>query len=131
MNTDIGSSNPATCQSCGVWMPRVRTWHRGKACCRSCLGRIVNTSDVSTGWMKDANCAGSGVDFYPDFGPKTDTSVLRLICRSCQVSTECLTYAISTREPHGMWGGMTPMERYVLASRNNLPVWYVPEGRNN
>ena len=132
MNTNRdgrGSSQPTTCRQCGAWMARPRTWHEGKPCCRSCLARIVATTDKSTDWMADANCVGSQVDFYPDFGPKSDVSVQRLVCRSCQVQTECLTYALQTREPHGMWGGMTPMERYTFASQNRMPVWHIDETR--
>ena len=122
-----GSSNPAPCSQCGVWMPRPRTWYYGRPCCRSCLSRVINDTPVSTGWMADANCAGSQVDFFPNFDGKADLTVQRLICRSCQVQTECLTYAIATRESHGMWGGMTPMERWMLARRNNMPLWPIDE----
>ena len=120
---DVGSSTPAPCSQCGVWMPRPRTWHLGRPTCRGCLSRVVLDTTVSTSWMKDANCAGSQVDFFPDMNSRLDISVQRLVCRSCQVQTECLTYAIKMREGHGIWGGLTPMERWDFAHKHNLPLW--------
>ena len=108
-------------------MPRPRTWHYGKPTCRGCLTRVVEATVLDREWMKDANCAGTLIDFFPHIDHKQDISLQRTICRSCQVQTECLTYAIRTREPHGIWGGMTPMERHIFAKRNRLPT-FTPEG---
>jgi len=33
------------------------------------------------------------------------------ICSSCAVRGECLEYALSVREPYGIWGGLTELER--------------------
>lgn len=33
------------------------------------------------------------------------------ICEQCVVRVECLEYALSTREPYGIWGGLTEVER--------------------
>jgi WhiB family transcriptional regulator, redox-sensing transcriptional regulator len=33
------------------------------------------------------------------------------ICASCVVRNECLDYALTTREPYGIWGGLTELER--------------------
>ena len=33
------------------------------------------------------------------------------VCMSCEVKAECLEYALSTREPYGIWGGLTEIER--------------------
>jgi WhiB family redox-sensing transcriptional regulator len=33
------------------------------------------------------------------------------ICSMCDVRQECLEYALSTREPYGIWGGLTELER--------------------
>ena len=38
----------------------------------------------------------------------------KAICEDCAVRTECLDYAIGTREPFGIWGGMTEYERKSL-----------------
>jgi WhiB family transcriptional regulator, redox-sensing transcriptional regulator len=33
------------------------------------------------------------------------------ICYSCSVRRQCLDYALRTREPYGIWGGLTEIER--------------------
>jgi WhiB family transcriptional regulator, redox-sensing transcriptional regulator len=33
------------------------------------------------------------------------------ICSTCEVRTECLEYALATKEPYGIWGGLTELER--------------------
>jgi WhiB family transcriptional regulator, redox-sensing transcriptional regulator len=36
------------------------------------------------------------------------------ICALCDVRQECLNYALTTREPYGIWGGLTEVERKAL-----------------
>jgi WhiB family redox-sensing transcriptional regulator len=33
------------------------------------------------------------------------------ICARCDVRQECLEYALATKEPYGIWGGLTEIER--------------------
>jgi WhiB family redox-sensing transcriptional regulator len=33
------------------------------------------------------------------------------ICARCDVRLECLEYALTTKEPYGIWGGLTEVER--------------------
>ena len=33
------------------------------------------------------------------------------ICAACPVRRECLEYALATKEPYGIWGGLTEVER--------------------
>lgn len=40
----------------------------------------------------------------------------KMICASCPVRQPCLDYAISIREPHGIWGGLNENERRQLVS---------------
>ena len=42
--------------------------------------------------------------------PRIDTE----ICRTCPSKKPCLDYAISIREPHGIWGGLNEAERKGL-----------------
>ena len=39
------------------------------------------------------------------------------ICSGCSVRRDCLDYAIRIREPHGIWGGTTEIERRALLGR--------------
>jgi WhiB family redox-sensing transcriptional regulator len=36
------------------------------------------------------------------------------ICADCPVTKECLDYALSIKEPHGIWGGLNEAERRAL-----------------
>jgi WhiB family redox-sensing transcriptional regulator len=42
----------------------------------------------------------------------------KAICGQCPVIANCLRDALANNEPFGIWGGMSPDERYRLA--NNL-----------
>ena len=33
------------------------------------------------------------------------------VCATCTVRVECLEYALVTKEPYGIWGGLTELER--------------------
>jgi WhiB family redox-sensing transcriptional regulator len=35
----------------------------------------------------------------------------KAICASCPVLEPCLDYALTIREPHGIWGGLNETER--------------------
>ena len=35
----------------------------------------------------------------------------KLVCSSCSVRDDCLDYALTMREPYGIWGGLTEIER--------------------
>ncbi|HEX2240626.1 MAG TPA: WhiB family transcriptional regulator [Actinomycetota bacterium] len=37
------------------------------------------------------------------------------ICSGCDVRQECLEYALETKEPYGIWGGLTEIERKAYA----------------
>lgn len=38
----------------------------------------------------------------------------KAICQVCEVKRECLEYALATREPYGIWGGLNEVERKQL-----------------
>lgn len=61
-------------------------------------------------WMEDAACKGRSTRlFFPERG---DSNVLALkICAGCPVQVECLDYALSTGQTHGVWGGTSERER--------------------
>lgn len=41
------------------------------------------------------------------------------ICATCGVRDECLEYALATKEPYGIWGGLTEVERKAYARTHN------------
>lgn len=71
-------------------------------------------------WQKEAACRvykgeKRGSIFYPkgETGPDNINKISRAkaFCSSCAVRAACLEYAISIREDHGIWGGLTEAER--------------------
>jgi WhiB family redox-sensing transcriptional regulator len=72
-------------------------------------------------WQSRAACRGpeSALFFpptYPERKEERDAREARAkaICAECRVRAECLEYALSIREPHGIWGGLTEAERRLL-----------------
>lgn len=37
------------------------------------------------------------------------------ICADCPVDRECLSYSLTIKEPHGIWGGLNEAERRELS----------------
>ena len=70
-------------------------------------------------WTAGASCLGEDPDIWfpierrgrPNPDPDSGYGPARAICRGCDVSRECLTYALRFNIDHGMWGGLTPRER--------------------
>lgn len=61
-------------------------------------------------WRKDAACGGMPSEvFFPERGQTTEAA--KKVCRRCPVRLECLEFALSTHERHGVWGGMALRER--------------------
>lgn len=56
--------------------------------------------------------------FHPEGerGPRRRAreAAAKAICGSCPVVTQCLRHALSVREPYGIWGGLSELERELL-----------------
>lgn len=67
-------------------------------------------------------CAEVGTQpFFPDVDDtrERDTATLTMqaakrLCKRCDHVQECLTWALTTGEDHGIWGGTSPAERKSL-----------------
>ena len=76
-------------------------------------------------WQLRAACRGPETwIFFPPTHPERkderDAREARAkeICERCPVNSDCREYALRTREPYGIWGGLTEVERQdVLARR--------------
>jgi WhiB family redox-sensing transcriptional regulator len=82
------------------------------------------TWDLDIAWQFKASCRGSDANLF--FSPThLETREERLhresqaksICTQCPVRNACLDFALTTREPHGIWGGMNELERRHAAAR--------------
>jgi WhiB family redox-sensing transcriptional regulator len=67
---------------------------------------------MAQNWRSAGLCKGSDpLVFYP---PSEDDSLAeeaKTICSMCVVRRTCLEFALTTREKHGVWGGLTERER--------------------
>ncbi|MCA1726621.1 MAG: WhiB family transcriptional regulator [Actinobacteria bacterium] len=73
------------------------------------------------GWQHRAACRGEVASlFFPDNAEeprderKVRESQAKAICARCEVRDKCLDYALRTREPYGVWGGLNEYERRAL-----------------
>ncbi len=76
---------------------------------------------ADTTWQMKAACRGpqAAVFFPPPQFERKDEKLEREarakeICQTCAVKEPCLDYAVSIREPHGIWGGLNENERKAL-----------------
>lgn len=64
-------------------------------------------------WRDLASCLGVDGDlFFPARGEPTDEA--KAICAGCIVREDCLEYALTTKQYHGIWGGTSERERKRL-----------------
>lgn len=85
----------------------------------------MSAQRVDDAWELRAACRGpqAAVFFPPAHTERKDEknereSRAKGICSTCGVRGECLEYALSIREPHGIWGGLNEQERrQVLVQR--------------
>jgi len=42
----------------------------------------------------------------------------KAICATCSVRRDCLDYALRIRAPHGIWGGLSEVERRTLLAKD-------------
>lgn len=72
-------------------------------------------------WREFAACRGADPEIFfvnstgRGYATKTTTRRALAYCDRCEVTAQCLTYAISTsRNDYGIWGGMTSSQRIRL-----------------
>ena len=74
-------------------------------------------------WQSNAACRGSDTAtfYHPEHerGPSRVRRELRAkaFCASCPVVDSCLRWALETREPYGVWGGLSVEEREQVLRR--------------
>ena len=65
-------------------------------------------------WRAEAACLRSGMDgrlWFPDRSRGKGVADALRICAACPVKKDCLEYALTAPERHGIWGGMLEHER--------------------
>jgi WhiB family redox-sensing transcriptional regulator len=77
-------------------------------------------------WQLFAACRGQDVEiFYHPAGERRRDKKARIdqakqICRDCPVISDCAAWALRTREPYGIWGGLSEGERADILGVRNL-----------
>jgi hypothetical protein len=79
-------------------------------------------------WTERAECTPMHADLYfPDNKNSVyDYGAARAVCRACPVQAECLSHALDKDERHGMWGGLSPVEREKLRQGPRVQVKVSP-----
>lgn len=85
----------------------------------------MSVHELEATWQKGAACRGpnQAIFFPPPRLERRSEKRLREarakeICMSCSVQPSCLSYALSIREQHGIWGGLTENERRESLTRS-------------
>ena len=73
-------------------------------------------------WRARAACRDEDPElFFPlgDSGPALmQIEDAKTVCRSCNVVSDCLTWALESSQDSGIWGGMSETERRALRRRS-------------
>jgi WhiB family redox-sensing transcriptional regulator len=65
-------------------------------------------------WKLDGLCRQTDPDlFYPEKGGDSSATAKR-VCGACPVLEQCRTYALTNREVHGVWDGLTVLDRKTI-----------------
>ena len=86
---------------------------------------IAITTDPDT-WRDLALCRNTDPDLFFPVGT-TGTALVTIdhakqVCGSCDVSGECLDFALETNQDSGIWGGLSEEERRVIRRRRAAEV---------
>jgi WhiB family transcriptional regulator, redox-sensing transcriptional regulator len=80
-------------------------------------------------WQLRGSCRGedSALFFHPEgergSSRESRDAAAKQVCAGCPVAMECLKYALATREPYGVWGGLSESERAeILAGTRPMQV---------
>ena len=77
-------------------------------------------------WQVMAACRGMDVEVF--FHASSERSHVRderiamakAVCQRCPVLGECRAHALATREPYGVWGGLSESDRALLLGVRTL-----------
>jgi len=69
-------------------------------------------------WSDQAACLSAEPEqFFPVGGAaaaRFETAAAKQVCGRCAVMAACRDYALATRQPFGVWGGLDEEERRTL-----------------
>ncbi len=62
-------------------------------------------------WFDAGNSQENGRDAIPS---QADYSAAKALCNTCEIVIQCRTHALKFKEPYGVWGGLSPIDRNRL-----------------
>ena len=66
-------------------------------------------------WRMLAACRYAPAEiFFPEKTGIANAAKAKAVCLTCEVSSQCLQYALEHEERHGVWGGLSETERKKL-----------------
>lgn len=73
-------------------------------------------AELAADWRSRAACVGypNGLFFPTVEAPESQVERAMGVCARCEVSKECLRYALETNQRSGIWGGTSEEERRSL-----------------
>ena len=80
--------------------------------------KAPKTPEEKMDWMTLAACRGIGSELFFQT-EEVDIEIAKQICDLCPVRKLCLEYAMSNRIEHGVWGGMSEVERNRIARKRS------------
>ena len=77
-------------------------------------------------WSDQAACLSAEPEqFFPVGGAaaaRFETAAAKQVCGRCAVLTQCRDYALATRQPFGVWGGLDEEERRTMLADRAMAV---------
>lgn len=67
--------------------------------------------DLLPDWMDEAACANAPNDWWFPKRGEGGYRAKRICWTQCPVREECLNYAVTTQQKHGIWGGLNERQR--------------------
>lgn len=75
-------------------------------------------------WRDRAECRGlDNAMFFPLSDEPAAARSAKKVCATCPVQDECLSFALETGQPAGVWGGLATTERRRLLLRLYKQGW--------
>ena len=81
------------------------------------ISRLPKPLSGTWEWQLRGACRDADADlfFHPEGerGPRRSgrESAAKAVCATCPVLAQCRAHALATREPYGVWGGLSETER--------------------
>ncbi|MFE7491719.1 WhiB family transcriptional regulator [Kitasatospora sp. NPDC057541] len=91
------------------------------------ISRLPGATGQHWNWQLEGACrtVDSSIFFHPvnerGAAAKEREQNAKSVCARCPVRVPCRRYALATREPYGVWGGLTEEERRALFTDATVP----------